>query len=170
MAKKTINLGTGELTGDGESIRSAFDKINDNFTETYNDIASINVFSGDYNDLTNKPNLSNYQLVKPVQVVANNTLSIDALNPTVIDINTYSGLHITAPVQGSQPQLSLPDGSVNGQTFFIYIYHSLGSTPSISLTSFNRTTGVPETQSVSYAIQRDGMHLVWAGTGWAIAD
>ena len=35
MAKQTINLGTGELTGDGESIRSAFDKINDNFDEVY---------------------------------------------------------------------------------------------------------------------------------------
>ena len=35
MAKQTINLGTGELTGDGESIRSAFDKINDNFDELY---------------------------------------------------------------------------------------------------------------------------------------
>ena len=35
MAKQTINLGTGELTGDGESIRSAFDKVNDNFDEIY---------------------------------------------------------------------------------------------------------------------------------------
>ena len=35
MAKQTINLGTGELTGDGESIRSAFDKVNDNFDELY---------------------------------------------------------------------------------------------------------------------------------------
>jgi len=35
MTKQTINLGTGELTGDGESIRSAFDKINDNFDELY---------------------------------------------------------------------------------------------------------------------------------------
>jgi hypothetical protein len=35
MAQKTINLGTGELTGDGESIRSAFDKVNDNFDELY---------------------------------------------------------------------------------------------------------------------------------------
>ena len=35
MAKQTINLGTGELTGDGESIRSAFDKVNDNFDEVY---------------------------------------------------------------------------------------------------------------------------------------
>jgi len=41
MAKQTINLGTSELAGDGESIRSAFDKCNDNFTENYASIASI---------------------------------------------------------------------------------------------------------------------------------
>ena len=35
MAQKTINLGTGELTGDGETLRSAFSKANDNFTELY---------------------------------------------------------------------------------------------------------------------------------------
>ena len=35
MAKQTINIGSGELTGDGESLRSAFDKINDNFDEVY---------------------------------------------------------------------------------------------------------------------------------------
>lgn len=166
MAKQTINIGTGELTGDGETIRSAFDKVNDNFGELY----SVNNFSGDYNDLTNKPDLSNYQLVKPVQIAANNTLSVDSLNPTVLDINTYSGLHITAPVQGSQPQLSLPDGNVNGQTFFIYIYYTSGATPSISLTTFNRTTGVPETQSISYNTNRGGINLFWAGTGWAVAD
>ena len=38
MAQKTINIGTGELTGDGESLRSALDKTNDNFTEVYADI------------------------------------------------------------------------------------------------------------------------------------
>jgi len=35
MAKQTINIGSGELTGDGESIRSAFSKVNDNFNELY---------------------------------------------------------------------------------------------------------------------------------------
>lgn len=35
MAKQTINIGSGELAGDGESIRSAFGKINDNFDELY---------------------------------------------------------------------------------------------------------------------------------------
>ena len=45
MAKQTINLGTGELTGDGESIRSAFDKINNNFDELYTQDSSDVVLS-----------------------------------------------------------------------------------------------------------------------------
>ena len=34
MAKQTINIGSGELAGDGESP-IPFDKINDNFDEVY---------------------------------------------------------------------------------------------------------------------------------------
>jgi len=41
MAKQTINIGTSDTSGDGESIRNAFDKCNDNFTENYASIASI---------------------------------------------------------------------------------------------------------------------------------
>lgn len=35
MAKQNINTGSSELAGDGESLRSAFTKVNDNFTELY---------------------------------------------------------------------------------------------------------------------------------------
>jgi hypothetical protein len=35
MAKQEINLGTGPNTGTGEPIRSAFQKVNENFTEVY---------------------------------------------------------------------------------------------------------------------------------------
>jgi|694.fasta_scaffold44658_3 hypothetical protein len=35
MAKQTINIGTGETSGDGESLRSAFQKVNSNFDELY---------------------------------------------------------------------------------------------------------------------------------------
>jgi len=35
MAKQIINIGSSEQAGDGESLRSAFDKINDNFGELY---------------------------------------------------------------------------------------------------------------------------------------
>jgi len=35
MAKQTINVGTNELAGDGESLRTAFQKVNSNFDELY---------------------------------------------------------------------------------------------------------------------------------------
>lgn len=39
MAKQTINIGTTANDGTGDQLRSAFDKINDNFTELYTDDA-----------------------------------------------------------------------------------------------------------------------------------
>jgi hypothetical protein len=39
MAQRTINIGLGELTGDGESLRSAFNKINLNFAELFQSVA-----------------------------------------------------------------------------------------------------------------------------------
>jgi hypothetical protein len=35
VAKQTINLGTSANKGDGDPLRTAFDKINDNFDELY---------------------------------------------------------------------------------------------------------------------------------------
>lgn len=35
MAKQTINIGSSANAGDGDPLRTAFDKINDNFTELY---------------------------------------------------------------------------------------------------------------------------------------
>lgn len=53
MAKQTINIGTSANNGTGDPLRTAFTKINQNFTELYN----RPVFSGSYNDLTNKPTI-----------------------------------------------------------------------------------------------------------------
>ena len=36
MAKQVINIGTTANDGTGDSLRVAFDKANDNFTELYN--------------------------------------------------------------------------------------------------------------------------------------
>jgi hypothetical protein len=35
VAKQTINLGTSANKGDGDPLRTAFDKVNDNFDELY---------------------------------------------------------------------------------------------------------------------------------------
>ena len=39
MAQQTINIGTSANDGTGDPLRTAFDKVNDNFTELYNDDA-----------------------------------------------------------------------------------------------------------------------------------
>lgn len=39
MAKQTINIGTTPNDGTGDTIRDAFDKVNDNFNETYAEFA-----------------------------------------------------------------------------------------------------------------------------------
>jgi hypothetical protein len=41
MTKQIIDIGSGELTGDGESIRSAFDKTNQNFAEVYTNVGNL---------------------------------------------------------------------------------------------------------------------------------
>lgn len=57
MAKQTINIGTYELDTDNsvDTIRAAFNKANENFSELYNNDSSD--FNGDYSTLTNKPTI-----------------------------------------------------------------------------------------------------------------
>lgn len=43
MTKQIINIGTGELAGDGESIRSAFAKINNNFDQLFSFIETLTI-------------------------------------------------------------------------------------------------------------------------------
>ena len=38
MAKQIINVGTASDDGTGDSLRAAFVKVNENFTEVYNEI------------------------------------------------------------------------------------------------------------------------------------
>jgi hypothetical protein len=73
MAKKTVNIGTIANDRTGDPLRIAFGKVNDNFTELYANVATLNssvitdiseltdetnlLFSGDYIDLENRPDI-----------------------------------------------------------------------------------------------------------------
>ena len=62
MAKQVINVGATPNDGNGDAIRDAFIKSNDNFTELYDDKANTSdlatvATTGSYDDLTNKPNI-----------------------------------------------------------------------------------------------------------------
>ena len=41
MSKQTINVGTNQDDGTGDSLRAAFVKVNDNFTEVYNELDGV---------------------------------------------------------------------------------------------------------------------------------
>ena len=57
MSKQIINIGNAPNDGTGDSARQAGAKINSNFTELYDIIDGVSSFTGDYNELFNKPNL-----------------------------------------------------------------------------------------------------------------
>ena len=46
MAKQTVDIGTVANDGTGDPLRTAFDKLNDNFDELYLDTASVSTASG----------------------------------------------------------------------------------------------------------------------------
>lgn len=63
MAKQVINVGSGPNSKNGEPLRNAFVKINENFTEMYNSssesisvaqLKSIVNLSSDFNDFKNR--------------------------------------------------------------------------------------------------------------------
>jgi hypothetical protein len=55
MAKQTINIGTVANDGTGDPLRTAFDKVNDNFTEVYgfDDSYDVQVISTSTNAVKN---------------------------------------------------------------------------------------------------------------------
>lgn len=55
MARQTINVGTGPNSKNGDVLRNAFIKINENFADLYGQTLGISVI--DYNDLINIPRI-----------------------------------------------------------------------------------------------------------------
>lgn len=93
MARQNINIGTTSNDGTGDTLRAAFDKVNDNFIEVYEDVTSLSntAFSGDYDDLTNAPDLSNVLVANNGIVTVDITGSVYGSNGSIlVDANTRS--------------------------------------------------------------------------------
>jgi len=125
MARQVINIGSAELAGDGESLRSAFDKINDNFSEVYTHTGGEVVFDGDYDNLTNKPDLSAYLTsldgdLKGSVFADDSSLVIDGATGNVQNLNgeaasyylDYNNFTNTPDLSGYVTLTSLTDGSL----------------------------------------------------------
>ena len=109
MAKQTIDIGTYANDGTGTLIRDAFDMVNDNFTELYNDETT-----GEVNSITATAPISRDQAVGPV------TLSLDDLGITTgkiaDDAVTAAKLNVTGNGSNGQALTSDGDGSFSWTT------------------------------------------------------
>jgi hypothetical protein len=119
MTKQIINVGSGELSGDGESLRSAFVKTNSNFNEVYTAIdaipTNISAFNNDVGYITtstpshpaNSINSGTTSLTvtndgnltlsaNSLFTAFNSDLNIQVAN-TANSINIYGEFHVHAP-------------------------------------------------------------------------
>lgn len=94
MAKQTINIGTTANDGTGDTIRDAFDKVNDNFDELYTDDA------GDVNSVTAGNGLTG--------TATTGAITINAVGGDGITANADE---IEVAVDDSTVELSASDGS-----------------------------------------------------------
>ena len=101
MAKQTVNLGTSANKGDGDPLRTAFTKVNANFTEVY---GLLGAEGGDVDDV-----------VAPMLVHNSHTnvtvTRDDAANKIIFSVDPYDG-DITGSVFGDDSTL-LVDGVNN---------------------------------------------------------
>lgn len=81
MAKQTINLGTSANAGDGDNLRSAMDKCNDNFDELYgaNSVSSNIALSGQ--------TISSYNTNGDIILGPNGTGTIRTASDLIPDVN-----------------------------------------------------------------------------------
>jgi len=101
MAKQTINIGTTANDGTGDPLRTAFDKVNSNFTELYNDDAgdvnSVNAGTGiSVDQTTGNVTVTNTAPDQTVSLADGGDIAISGTYPSF----TLTTLHLTQPTQG----------------------------------------------------------------------
>lgn len=98
MARQNINLGTSPNSGTGDNLRTAMDKVNDNFIEVYTagPVGSNIVISG--NAISSNVTNANIELSPngTGKIVVKNDLLPDATNTRSLGSanNTFRGAHI----------------------------------------------------------------------------
>ncbi len=92
MAKQTVNLGTTANDGTGDPLRTAFNKLNDNFDEVYGNNFVTNAMLGD--DIVDHAELADRYT--EVQTISTTTATVD------LDASSYGVFNITANLQSTQ--------------------------------------------------------------------
>jgi hypothetical protein len=137
MAKQVINIGTVANDGTGDPLRSAFDKVNDNFTELYNDDA------GDVNSVSAGTGISVDQTTGAVTVTnsaPNATHTGDVTGATAL---TISSDVIDYAKLAAGYKATLDEGNISGTYAldfenYIWFVGTMAANTTINISNFNR--------------------------------
>ena len=136
MAKQTINIGTSANKGDGEPLRTAFDKINDNFDELYLRVGNLEtgtVTTGD---------------IKGSVFGDDSTLLVDGVNSTISAANLSGAL----PAIDGSALTGITSTTLGGQSASYYLdYNNFTNTPTIFSGAYADLTGKPTLFSGAFA-------------------
>ena len=132
MAIQVINIGTSANKGDGETLRTAFDKINDNFAELSLKVTNLEtgtVTTGD---------------IKGSVFGDDSTLLVDGINSTIPSANLSGAL----PAIDGSALTGITSTTLGGQNASYYLdYNNFTNTPTLFSGAFADLTGKPTTLS-----------------------
>ena len=135
MAKQTINIGTNQDDGTGDLLRTAFQKVNENFTEIYNEVGGESLSNLRFSGSTITTDETNTNII----INPNGTGKVDIQSDTLLngDTTTTGSATITGniAVTGSS--------TLTGNT-------SIGGTLSVTgATTLSSTLGVTGNTTIS---------------------
>jgi hypothetical protein len=117
MAKQLINTGSSQNKGDGDPLRTAFTKINENFSELYTDVEGL------LSRVESSGNTIERDIIGNV-IAQDSTLLVDAVNANIPKANVQDstnwdtahswGDHSTAGYLTSYTETDPVVGAVNG--------------------------------------------------------
>ena len=138
MAIQVINIGTSANKGDGEPLRTAFDKINDNFAElslkvTNLETGGVTVTTGD---------------IKGSVFGDDSTLLVDGINSTIPSANLSGAL----PAIDGSALTGITTTTFGGQNASYYLdYNNFTNTPTLFSGAYADLTGKPTLFSGAFA-------------------
>ena len=114
MAQQNINIGTSANKGDGDPLRTAFDKINDNFDELYLKVTDLETGTVTTGDITGSV------------FGADSTLLVDGVNSTISAANLSGAL----PALDGSALTGITATTLGGQSASYYLdYNNLTNVP-----------------------------------------
>ena len=106
MAKQVINIGSVANDGTGDPLRTAFDKVNDNFTELYaddaGDVNSVNAGTGiSVNQTTGAVTVTNSAPDQTVSLADGGDIAVSGTYPSFTLTNSAPNYNHTGEVTGA---------------------------------------------------------------------